>query len=181
MSKKLIVLPGENFSLLRVIREISPYISPAGDQRRRVLCRCRCGKKIPVILRNLVSGNTKSCNCLRIKHGLTNHPLYDVYQNIMYSCYNENYPAFKYYGARGVGVCLLWKRQTNAQGLKNFVRWGEKNGWRRGLEISRRDATLDYSPANCCFLTPKRNHHYRERNKQWQTYSSNASKTLSAW
>ena len=61
---KTIVVPGDRYGRLTVIKEINPRISKSGNKSRRVLCRCDCdGKEVEVALNNLRNGTTKSCGC----------------------------------------------------------------------------------------------------------------------
>ena len=83
------------------------------------LCACECGAEREVTGSDLRSGHTRSCGCLRretaaaarngLKHGLSSHPLYKTWANIMNRCYNENTPDYAYYGARGITVCERWR------------------------------------------------------------------------
>lgn len=69
---KIIDLIGKRFERLVIIKQVEN-----GRYRgRRWLCLCDCGKKIIVSTSALNSGNTKSCGCLRIKHGYGNTPTY---------------------------------------------------------------------------------------------------------
>jgi hypothetical protein len=54
-------IAGQRFGRLRAIRRLR------SDERGRSvwLCRCRCGQRPTIPLTALVSGNTKSCGCLR--------------------------------------------------------------------------------------------------------------------
>ena len=58
-------LTGKRFGKLTVIKRAGNYIRPNGKKVPRWLCRCDCGKETEVLARNLKSGCTKSCGCLR--------------------------------------------------------------------------------------------------------------------
>lgn len=58
-------LTGERFGLLTVIE-------PSEKTVGKWICRCVCGKMIEATTRNLCSGNTKSCGCIRKKREHTN-------------------------------------------------------------------------------------------------------------
>lgn len=65
---KLIDLTGQVFGRLTVIRQVESYKSPSGKNRDTMwLCRCSCAEKNEVIVtrRNLKSGITRSCGCIR--------------------------------------------------------------------------------------------------------------------
>src|SRR3989304_72307 len=51
------------------------------------------------------------------------------------------------YHARGIAICPEWS------GWGSFRGRALANGWRRGLEIDRRDNDRGYSPGNCRFVT----------------------------
>lgn len=58
-------LTGMKFGRLTVIKRAENYVSPKGDTNTRWLCLCDCGKYVVVSQSRLMSGNTKSCGCLR--------------------------------------------------------------------------------------------------------------------
>lgn len=55
-------LTGRRFSRLEVLG-----VAPPG--RKRVLCRCDCGKEHVVLRWNLLNGKTESCGCLKVERG----------------------------------------------------------------------------------------------------------------
>lgn len=93
------------------------------------------------------------------KHGLTNHLLYGVYTTMKQRCYNEKYKDFKNYGARGIGVCEVWK-----DNFLNFYNWAINNGWQKGLTLDRENNELGYSPDNCRYVTYAVNQRNKRRN-----------------
>jgi hypothetical protein len=44
----------------------------------------------------------------RIRHGLTKHPLYSTWAQMLQRCENEGIPDYQNYGARGIRVCERW-------------------------------------------------------------------------
>ena len=62
---KLIDLTNKTFERLRVIERAGTYTSPENETAVTWLCECECGNKTVVLGRNLTSGMTKSCGCLR--------------------------------------------------------------------------------------------------------------------
>jgi hypothetical protein len=54
--RRITVVAGECYGSLEILREIAPA---AG--KRRVLCRCDCGRRVEVRLAHLRSGHTTSC------------------------------------------------------------------------------------------------------------------------
>jgi 5-methylcytosine-specific restriction endonuclease McrA len=65
-------LVDKKFGRLKVISEYGR----TNDRRKRViwLCVCDCGSKIKIVGDSLVSGNTKSCGCLRSEMKNEKHP-----------------------------------------------------------------------------------------------------------
>lgn len=128
-------------------------------------CKCKCGKKLYVRKQSLLSGNTKSCGCLHIdsvtKHGYGKHPLRQLWVNINKRCYYTNNPDYHRYGGRGIKVNKYW-RKNHINGFDNFLKWALENGWKKGLDIDRRDNNKGYNPKNCRFISRKEN----ERNRR---------------
>lgn len=62
---KRIDLTGQRFGRLTVIE----YEKTDHNRDARWLCRCDCGKRLTVLGKNLLSGATRSCGCLRKERG----------------------------------------------------------------------------------------------------------------
>ena len=63
---KLIDLTGERFGRLTVIERAGTYSYADGAVKIPTWrCRCDCGKETVVIGRNLKSGATRSCGCIK--------------------------------------------------------------------------------------------------------------------
>ena len=86
------------------------------------------------------------------KYNVTKQPLYSVWAGIKSRCNNKNAPGYKYYGKRGIKVCKEWLSDSKA-----FIKWGEANGYKKGLQINRIDNDGNYTPGNCNFVTPGEN------------------------
>jgi hypothetical protein len=65
-------------------------------------------------------------------------------------CYNEAHISFKYYGARGIGICDLWLNSFDA-----FETWALLNGYESHLSLDRVNTFGGYSPDNCRWATNK--------------------------
>lgn len=79
---KRIDLKGMSFGKLTVIRL-------SGEKKARHLaweCQCECGEKTNVLAKNLNSGQTKSCGCLR---GLSLAADYDLISGVNRYDYQE--------------------------------------------------------------------------------------------
>ena len=90
MGRKLIDLRGRKFGRLTVIERI-------GTKNRKSVweCKCECGNTKEVVSNNLISGNTKSCGCLKYsKKGLTQKDekhlkLWHIHRDIIRRCTNK--------------------------------------------------------------------------------------------
>ena len=142
-------------------RRLTPIEYLSGSRWR---CSCECGKVTIVKTGSLTSGNTKSCGCLRVDsskisrskgHNLRSHPLYTVHICMIHRCTNKDRKQYKDYGGRGIKVCDEWLNKEN--GLRNFIKWAESNGYKKGLEIDRENNDGNYDPSNCRFVTRREN------------------------
>lgn len=81
-------------------------------------------------------------------HGLSKTSLCNVWYHILDRCYNSKSPQFTDYGGRGIKVSKKWKDSPI-----HFVNWAKKNGYKKGLEIDRKNNDGNYEPSNCRFVT----------------------------
>lgn len=145
-------------------------------------CRCSCGKEIIALGSNLRRGKTFSCGCYRDEkakerlssHKQSNTRLYRIYNNMKNRCYYSKNDNYKWYGARGIGVCKEWKESFQA-----FYAWAMSSGYADNLTLDRKDRDLDYSPDNCRWITIQRQQNNRCDNVRIEF--RNKSLTLSEW
>jgi len=132
----------------------------------RWLCRCDCGNEKAIRLVYLKKNMTKSCGCLRAKHGLSHLPEFNVWNMMQQRCNNPNYNRYLDYGGRGIKVCERW---LGPKGFEHFISdLGRRPSPQHKLE--RIDNDGDYAPSNCCWVTQAEQSRNR-RNNKWVTYN----------
>lgn len=132
-------------------------IEPAGRDKpghALWLCRCSCGKELPVRVHNLKKGYVRSCGCLqrdnrlRGKHGhcrAVESSTFTSWRCMIQRCTNPNATQFKHYGGAGVKVASEWMT------FENFLRdMGDKP---EGTTLSRFADSGNYENGNCAWHT----------------------------
>lgn len=122
--------------------------------------RCDCGSDRPVLVKNLLNGDSKSCGCATDHHayrGLSKqHPaLYRCWTNMRERCLNPRNAAYRFYGGKGVTVCGEWRDAVT--GFPAFAAWAMDQAYEPGLTIDRIDPDRNYEPGNCRWLTAREN------------------------
>ncbi len=82
------------------------------------------------------------------KHGLSGHPIHCLWRSMVNRCHGKSNSSYPRYGARGITVCELWRRD-----FYEFFKWATQNGYVKGLFIDRIDGAKGYCPDNCRFVT----------------------------
>ena len=139
------------------------------DKHRTAKWVCRCtgphcaGKQVIVLGTRLRKGHTRSCGCLSSEmsaerardrlttHGLSGHPLFNVWAKMIARCTNPKSRGYADYGGRGITVCEAWLGSFEA-----FYR-DMSPGYEPGLQMDRRDNDGPYAPSNCRWVTRSQN------------------------
>lgn len=114
---------------------------------------CQCGTPLVKPLRDLKSGNTKSCGCLNkevnalrfLTHGKSRTRIYRIWSNMIQRCENSKNPSYDCYGGRGITVCKSW------HSFETFLRDMGEPG--ESLTIDRKDNGGNYCKTNCKWAT----------------------------
>lgn len=82
-------------------------------------------------------------------HGLSEHPLYSTWANMMARCYNPRVRSYRDYGARGITVSARW------HDVRLFITDIENSIGPRpsGLTLDRTDNDSDYAPGKVRWIT----------------------------
>ena len=118
---------------------------------KKYCTKCHQWKSIDDFHRDKQSSDGRNGNCIacrRIRAARPHRRLYVCWSHMIARCYNKQDKSYRNYGGRGIKVCSAWRNDWPV-----FRAWALSNGFRKGLEIDRRDNNCGYSPANCHFVT----------------------------
>jgi hypothetical protein len=145
-------LTGQSFGRLHV----ESYAGRISGQNA-FWCRCECGGRIAVRGACLTGEITRSCGCLidergremKMTHGLTGSPEYEIYRGMRMRCLNPNVKSYPRYGGRGITICERWLHgEGGLSGAECFVAdMGSRPSPDHSIE--RRNVNGPYSPDNC--------------------------------
>lgn len=132
------------------VLSFSKRVSENGVVNNYLNVKCECGKIFEVRESNIISGNTRSCGCVRIKHRLTKDPIYSNYNQMMQRCYNKNNKNYNYCGKRGISVYKEW-----VDSPEKYILWVKENLGPKlsGFSIDRINNDGNYEPGNLRWAT----------------------------
>jgi hypothetical protein len=170
--------PGDRFGRLTVDAE-EQEARRDGTKIWIAHCSCDCGKKTIATVNNLRAGSVQSCGCLqrerasesnriRATHGMSNHPHYSRWSNMMDRCYDPSNDHYTYYGARGIEVATEWHDAAV------FIRYlEEKLGpCPDGYSMDRIDNEGNYEPGNLRWADPVTQRHNQRRGTAWKSHDA---------
>lgn len=163
--------------------------TPSGAYVQFVKVRCDCGAESVRRLTGVIGNKGDGCRECRGKtHAAASasgckHPLYHTWIAMIHRCHAPASAAYKYYGARGIGVCDRWRCVTTGArlgtktGFANFVQdMGERP---EGMTLGRIDNDKGYSPDNCRWETPKEQQNNTRQNVR--VHVGGVTKTVAQW
>lgn len=146
-------ITGQKFGRLQVVG-LTGEINK--DRRHLWYAQCDCGNTCEVISKHLISGETKSCGCLKTElmikrnttHGLRFTREYEIWLGIKKRCFDKNHDTYVNYGAKGITMFPEWKED-----FEKFLAYvGECP--EKDSTIDRIDNNLGYFPDNVRWLPP---------------------------
>lgn len=105
-------------------------------------------------------------------HGLSKHPLYMIWVDMIRRCYHKDRNAYKFYGAKGISVCDEWLD------ISNFVKDME-DSYHKNMTIDRINPKGNYCKENCRWLSKSEQQSNKSNNVKFKgETATQASKRL---
>ena len=138
----------------------------SNDNHRMFHVKCsKCGFETNMIMHQIKY--TKNCTHLKANGDYqtydmrwNNQKLAKIFRGMMGRCYSKTDKSYRWYGAKGIGVCKEW-----IDNPRLFEDWSMEHGYQEGLTIDRIDETKDYYPENCRWITREDNARYKSTTK----------------
>lgn len=109
----------------------------------------------------------KKCNHMNVgknfyivPYNWKNERIRRIFSKMKSRCYRPGEKDYKYYGGKGIKICETWLKNPSA-----FEEWALSNGYKDNLTIDRIDATKDYCPENCRWVSLEDNAKYKSTTK----------------
>ena len=123
---------------------------------------CVCGVEKVINVRSVMTGDTRSCGCLRdekirnvyLSHGMSRTSEHNIWLGITQRCCNPLNKLWEWYGGRGISMCERWRK------FENF--YADMGPRPVGMSVERVDNEKGYSPENCKWAS----RHDQTRNKR---------------
>lgn len=155
--RRALNISGKKFGRLSALKPIRKTANGTTVWR----CICDCGAQTEARVSQLRDGSKQSCGCLRrdihsarlsTQNGMSKHPLWPVYRNMISRCHDPKNKDYSNYGGRGIKVCRRWRDGTaDKLGVECFVE--DMNSRPSGASLDRRDNDKGYSKANCRWVS----------------------------
>lgn len=138
-------------------------------KRWQWLCKCDCGKEVPVFANNINRNHSTSCGCYNREqlnksvttHGLGHTVEYQRWVAMINRCHDQNHKAYNHYHNRNRTVCSRWRY--------SFEAFLEDIGLRpEGLTLERGDNNEGYHCGKCDECLKKE----WKRNGHWDTWKA---------
>lgn len=177
--RKYVDINGKRFGRLVVLWHSYTLNKKYGSEFYECICDCgvRCVKKKA----NIITGDTRSCGCLKKEsignvnrsHSLTGTKEYVSWMAIKSRCYYPKNNRYAKYGARGITVCQRWK-----DSFENFL---SDMGYAPSPKhsVDRVDVNAGYGPENCRWATTKEQSRNTTRTRLLEY--NGQKKTLGEW
>lgn len=149
--------------------------------RHHWFCRCDCGTERSVCGKNMATGISTNCGCVRKqslpasrkKHGESQSSLYKRWKAMVQRCTKSSDRNFPNYGGRGIRVCREWLQ------FEPFRDWALQHGYDGSLTLDRIDNNQGYAPENCRWVSQIDNCNNKRGNLWIEAFGER--KTLSEW
>lgn len=163
-------LTGNVYGRLMVARRVEDSVSSSGIRELMWECVCDCGVHTVCRGKNLKSGYTKSCGCLRrdkttennYTHCMSDARGYKIWQGMKRRCNNIKDASYPNYGGRGITYDTKWET------FEGF--WKDmEEGYEENLTLERLDVNGNYCKSNCEWIPKEKQSRNTRKSKNNST------------